>query len=201
MAGPQRLGGVGLGLAIARSIVQLHGGTISASSAGVGRGATFTVILPGATAPPPGVADAETLFPELLPIQSETVAFEKTPLRLLLVEDHESTLQVLSQLLVRAGHEVTSVRTVAGALAAATSHEFDLVISDLGLPDGAGTDLMRELRDTYGLSGVALSGYGMEEDVARSLRAGFTSHLIKPVDFNQLQRALRGRPHGSSNTC
>ena len=201
LAGPQRLGGVGLGLAIARSIVQLHGGAISASSGGADQGATFTVILPGATAPPSGVADAEALFPELLPTLPERAASEQTPLRLLLVEDHESTLQVLSQLLARAGHEVTSARTVAGALAAAASHEFDLVISDLGLPDGTGTDLMRELHDTYGLSGVALSGYGMEEDVARSLKAGFTSHLIKPVDFNQLQRALRGRPDGSSHIC
>ena len=111
--------------------------------------------------------------------------------RLLLVEDHDSTLQVLSQLLVRAGHQVTTAQTVTQALAAAATGTFDLVISDLGLPDGTGTELMEKLRDTYGLSGIALSGYGMEEDIARSLQSGFTAHLIKPVDLRQLLRALK----------
>jgi CheY-like chemotaxis protein len=80
---------------------------------------------------------------------------------------------------------------VASALAAATSAPFDLVISDLGLPDGTGFELMRELRDRHGLSGIALSGYGMEEDVRRSREAGFRGHLTKPVDLERLRRMIR----------
>jgi CheY-like chemotaxis protein len=77
------------------------------------------------------------------------------------------------------------------ALAAAAGRPIDIVISDLGLPDGTGNELMQQLRDTYGLSGIALSGYGMDEDIARSRESGFVAHLIKPVDFHQLERTLR----------
>ena len=112
------------------------------------------------------------------------------PLRLLLVEDHESTLEVLSRLLTRAGHQVVTAGTLKGALAAATAGAFDVVISDLGLPDGTGNELMEILRARYNLRGIALSGYGMEDDVVRSRQAGFAAHLTKPVDFRQLQRAL-----------
>jgi CheY-like chemotaxis protein len=81
--------------------------------------------------------------------------------------------------------------TLRNARAAAAKEPFDLVISDLGLPDGTGVELMRHLRDTYGLRGIALSGYGTEEDLLRSGEAGFIEHLVKPVDFNDLRRALR----------
>ena len=81
---------------------------------------------------------------------------------------------------------------MAEATQAAAHSAFDLVISDLGLPDGSGTELMTKLRSGYGLRGIALSGYGMEEDISRSLAAGFITHLTEPVDFGQLQRALRG---------
>ncbi len=187
-----RFGGMGLGLAIARAIVDLHGGTISAESAGPNRGSTFVVELPGATEPPSGVTGAaEDSARPLLPGARETVDRSPTPRRLLLVEDHEPTLQVLSRLLSRAGHEVTTASTVGDALKLAEAAEFDAVISDLGLPDGTGTELMRQLHARYGLRGIALSGYGMEDDVARSREAGFLLHLVKPVDFNQLEYALR----------
>ena len=114
----------------------------------------------------------------------------RAPLRLLLVEDHDATLQVLLRLLTREGHQVTAARSVSEALAAAEEAKFDLVISDLGLPDGTGIELMKKLRASHGLNGIALSGYGMEEDLARSRGAGFIAHLIKPVDFSQLKRAL-----------
>jgi CheY-like chemotaxis protein len=113
-------------------------------------------------------------------------------MRLLLVEDHEATLHVLRRLLCRDGHQVVVAASVADALAAAGANSFDLVISDLGLPDGTGNQLMEKLRADYGLKGIALSGYGMEEDINRSREAGFVSHLIKPVDFPQLQRVLAG---------
>ena len=97
---------------------------------------------------------------------------------------------MLSRLLSRAGHQLTNASTVTDALRAAATEQFDLVISDLGLPDGSGIELMAQLHDRHKLSGIALSGYGMEDDVARSHAAGFVTHLIKPVDFDQLRRAL-----------
>lgn len=115
---------------------------------------------------------------------------ERPQLRLLLVEDHESTLHVLSRLLTRAGHQVVTAGTLSDALSAAKNRSFDLVISDLGLPDGTGHELMEIVRARYGLRGIALSGYGMEEDVRRARQAGFAAHLTKPIDFQQLERAL-----------
>ena len=188
-----RFGGVGLGLAIARAIVDLHGGTITAASAGRGLGATFVVELPGAMQAPQGVTDSPAFFFELPPgdevppDQAEPVPLK---LRLLVVEDHQSTLEVLARLLTRAGHEVVTAGTLSDALAAAATGSFDLVISDLGLPDGTGNELMEILHARYALRGIALSGYGMEDDLTRSRKSGFATHLTKPVDFRQLQRAL-----------
>lgn len=197
--GDHRFGGMGLGLAIARAIVDLHGGTITAESAGLDHGATFTVELPGATEAPLGGAVSPALFrtPSLSALSSEPASESTSPLRLLLVEDHESTLEVLSRLLTRAGHKVVSAGTLTSALAAAAEGTFDVVISDLGLPDGTGNELMEILRARYGLRGIALSGYGMEEDITRSRQAGFATHLTKPVDFPQLHRALREITKGS----
>jgi len=115
-----------------------------------------------------------------------------TPRRILLVEDHEPTLNVLTRLLTHAGHEVIPAQTVAAAQAAAASQGFDVLISDLGLPDGTGWELMTSLRERYpNLPAVALSGYGMEEDQQRTREAGFATHLVKPVDFDQLRHALQ----------
>ncbi|MDB6152982.1 MAG: domain S-box [Chthoniobacteraceae bacterium] len=192
LTGDHRFGGMGLGLSIARAIIDLHGGAITAYSAGLNCGAMFRVELPGAGEPPHGVA--ETAFPDFgmppsLPPAPQDHQ-ERRSLRLLLVEDHEPTLQVLSRLLLRAGHHVVTASSVRDGLHAASGHTFDLVISDLGLPDGSGTELMVQLRDTHRLRGIALSGYGMEEDIVRSREAGFELHLIKPVDFKQLQSAI-----------
>ena len=188
--GDHRFGGIGLGLAIARAIVDLHGGTITAESSGPDRGSTFIVEIPGATVAPHGVADTPTLFPSLPGDGIDALGEEGIILRLLVVEDHESTLEVLARLLIREGHHVVATATMAAALEAAAKGPFDLVISDLGLPDGTGNELMEILRTRYNLRGIALSGYGMEDDVARSRQAGFTSHLTKPVDFRQLRRVL-----------
>ena len=188
VAGDHRFGGLGLGLAIARAIVDLHGGTIRAESGGEEQGATFIVELPDATMAPHGVAEADRGAP---PAAIDAVPAEKAkPLRLLLVEDHPATLDVLTRLLTRAGHSVVATSTVAAALAAADASTFDAVVSDLGLPDGTGTELMVQLRARHGLRGIALSGYGMEQDMERTREAGFIAHLVKPVDFNQLRRTL-----------
>jgi CheY-like chemotaxis protein len=192
--GDHRFGGIGLGLAIARAIVDLHGGSISARSDGVNQGATFIVELPGAMPPPHGVAPSPGVAERMPHPPDESPAAPAGPrsLRLLLVDDHEPTLQVLSMLLHRDGHQVTTAASTEEALDAAhrTGGAFDLVISDLGLPDGTGNDLMERLRETYGLRGIALSGYGMEEDLVRSRQSGFVTHLVKPVHFADLRRAL-----------
>ncbi|MDB6075223.1 MAG: DNA-binding response regulator, OmpR family, containings and winged-helix, partial [Verrucomicrobiaceae bacterium] len=183
-----RFGGLGLGLAIARAIVDLHHGSIRAESEGRGLGSTFTVDLPGATtsqlpAPP---------APQIIPGTDDgAVQQTEAKMRLLVVEDHEPTMQVLTRLLRREGHEVMSASRVADAREVAAQNTFDAVISDLGLPDGTGIELMEELRQKYGLRGIMLSGYGMEEDMRRSREAGFIAHLVKPIDVNELRRGLR----------
>ena len=113
--------------------------------------------------------------------------------RVLLVEDHADTAAALADLLELMGHRPVVAGSVGEALAAAEREAaaIDLVISDLGLPDGSGHDLMRELARRHGLAGIALSGYGMEEDVRQSLEAGFEKHLTKPVSLPQLQATLR----------
>jgi PAS domain S-box-containing protein len=181
--GDHRFGGLGLGLSIARAIVDMHGGTIHAESPGLGRGATFIIELPDATEPPgiPEPSEGEGASLALVPGR---------PLRLLVVEDHRATREVLKRLLNRSGHYVAATESVATALAAAAVEQFDAVISDLGLPDGTGNELMMQLRERHGLRGIALSGYGMEKDTERSRESGFVAHLIKPVDFNQLRRTL-----------
>jgi len=185
LTGDHRFGGMGLGLAIARAVVDLHGGRITARSAGVNHGATFVVELPGAAAPP-----REDETPASPPGAEMAKPAALAPLRLLLVEDHESTLQALLRLLRRDGHQVAAAATAQAARAAAAHGSFDLVISDLGLPDGSGIELMGELRKIYGLRGIALSGYGMEGDLVRSRAVGFVAHLVKPVNIGELRKAL-----------
>ena len=175
--------GLGLGLSISKAIVELHGGTICAESAGIGRGSTFTVAL--TTVLPFSSAEASHAK-KLQQSQSSS-----RPLRLLVIEDHDPTMAVLARLLRSDGYDVLSACTVAGALSLASTNCVDLVISDLGLPDGCGLDLMRQLSQKYGLQGIALSGYGMPEDRASTQQAGFVAHLVKPINFEQLRLALQ----------
>jgi two-component system CheB/CheR fusion protein len=182
-SGPHH-GGLGLGLSIARAIVDMHSGVIAASSPGPGAGATFTVTLPGAINPPSHDPGPHSSHGEPDPARP-------SPLRILLVEDHEHTAQVLTRLLVRDGHHVTSANSLETARAAAALDTFDLLISDLGLPDGTGIELMKSLRAAHGLRGIALSGYGTQDDMRSTHEAGFVTHLVKPVDFSDLRRALR----------
>ena len=111
-------------------------------------------------------------------------------LRILLVEDHVTTARVLGRLLREADYDVHTAATLTDARAAVLERDFDLLISDLGLPDGSGLELMRELAASHGLKGIALSGYGMDEDIRRSRDVGFATHLTKPVDFRKLQAAI-----------
>jgi signal transduction histidine kinase/CheY-like chemotaxis protein len=179
----RRFGGLGLGLSLSRAIVAMHGGTLEAASAGTDQGSEFTLRLPAGDVP--ASAPEPTLE---RPVEAKAAS----PLKLLLVEDHADTAEAMADLLRALGHEVTVARSVGSALSAAEVQEgrFDLVVSDLGLPDGSGLDLMRELSSRYRLKGIALSGYGMEEDVLRSREAGFSKHLTKPVDMQALKAAI-----------
>src|SRR5205823_1289776 len=122
--------------------------------------ATFTVRLPGATA-----ASAP------IPPPARAAQPSASPTRILLVEDHGDTARTLCRLLRRTNRDVQTAANVEDALKCASANSYDLLISDLGLPDGSGLDLMRQLREKYNLKGIALSGYGMEEDMRRSHEA------------------------------
>jgi PAS domain S-box-containing protein len=183
----RQFGGLGLGLAISKALVEMHGGKITAASEGKGRGATFIVRLPvaarAASGVPPPAADAGA--------RREAGAAMERGLRILLVEDHADTVKILTWLLKSAGHLVETAGDIRTALERIGHEEFDLLISDLGLPDGSGVDLMRELRlRGYKLPGIALTGYGQQEDVQRTRQVGFDRHLTKPIELEQLERAI-----------
>ncbi len=177
----KQFGGLGLGLSICRAIMDLHHGSIRADSRGSGWGSTFTVVLTVTAEPPVARRESET---QLLRLSG------KLPRRILLVDDHVDTRHTLERLLKRAGYEVTTADCVAAALQEARQHEFDMLISDIGLPDATGYELMSTLHRQYSMRGVAISGYGMEEDIRKSMDAGFSAHLTKPIDFGRLKAAI-----------
>lgn len=177
----RRFGGLGLGLTISKKFAELHSGTIEAFSEGRDLGSTITIKLP-------------LLDWKAHSVEDETkVRSEKShrQANILLVEDHEPTRTTLARLLISRGHKVVSAASVQGATAFAEKHPFDLVISDIGLPDGDGYNLFSKIRDkSPNTKGIALSGFGMHEDLARSKSAGFCAHLVKPVEIRALEEAL-----------
>ncbi|MEY2558121.1 MAG: hypothetical protein QOE34_1546 [Verrucomicrobiota bacterium] len=175
-----RLGGLGLGLAISKALVETHHGRLTAESAGRNQGATFTAIFPLAE----NHAGASAASIPATPVARKSM-------RVLLVEDHEDTNRSLTNLLRRRGYHVHSARSVQSALDLASQERFDVLVSDIGLPDGSGIDLMQQLSVDHPLFGIALTGFGMEEDVRRSHDVGFQHHLIKPVDLNRLDALLQ----------
>ena len=181
-----RKAGLGLGLAISKTIVDLHGGVITAQSEGQDRGATFVVRLPALVGVRSVRAEKEPAAPdEPRPVK---------PLRILLVEDHADTARIMRRLLTADGHAVQWAGDVAAGVKLAAAHEFDVLLSDLGLPDGTAVDLMRTLRQEGStLPGIVLSGYGQDQDVARSLEAGFAAHLIKPFSLQKLYDEIVAR--------
>ncbi len=188
----QHYGGLGLGLAIAHTLTESHGGTIELASTAEHCGTTFHLrfpLIPDDTtpAPPPRLASARTDGEAKPPTETA----KPPPMRILLVEDHDQTRQLLARLLQLEHHEVTAAAGMAEALAAAQTGTFDVVLSDIGLPDGSGLDLMRELQQRYHLSGIALSGFASQADQQAAKEAGFSEHLAKPVQLETLLQALQ----------
>jgi PAS domain S-box-containing protein len=181
LAPDRKYRGLGLGLSIAKALVEAHGGTLKADSPGPGRGSTFVISFP--------LLDPRAgEFAAVSQIQS---AHDHHPkLSVLLVEDHEDTAQVMQNVLRQLGHEVELCSTVAAACQKLETQEFDIILSDIGLPDGTGIDLIKAARAIVQTPAVALTGYGMAEDVERCRQAGFDEHLTKPIDIERLQQTL-----------
>jgi signal transduction histidine kinase/CheY-like chemotaxis protein len=192
----RRFGGLGLGLAISKAMVAAHNGRITAVSEGRDRGATFTVTLRTIAAPvsadvphPPGPAPVRQAARPEEPRPTRTRP-APTGARLLVVDDHHDTVLGLKMMLERRGYRVTTANSADEAVEKAEEEEFELLISDIGLPDRSGYELMQELRSTKSLRGIALSGFGMENDISRARAAGFSEHLTKPINFERLEEAI-----------
>jgi CheY-like chemotaxis protein len=182
----RRFGGLGLGLTISRSILEQHGGTLTAFSDGPDRGATFTIDLP--TIVPPD--SASVLDSPAAPAAAPVASFGK-PLCVLLVEDNRDTLNYLARSLRARGYDVHPAVDMTSALVAAAETVFDVIVSDIELPDGSGLELMWSVRASQTVPAIALSGFGSAADIEQSRAAGFALHLTKPVDFRQLDRAIQ----------
>jgi HAMP domain-containing protein/signal transduction histidine kinase len=178
--GRTQLGGLGLGLAISKALVEAHKGTITAQSAGRNKGSTFTLVFPTSE------RAAAQIAPAVSPKESKHQA-----MRILLVEDHEDTNRSLTNLLRRRGYQVQSALDFHSALDLSAKEEFDVLISDLALPDGSGIDLMQTLQSKRPIIGIALTGFGMEDDIRKGREAGFRYHLVKPIDLNRLDLLIQ----------
>jgi len=119
-------------------------------------------------------------------------------LKILLVDDHQDTCAALEKLLVRRGYLVAATHNMRSAMEAAVRNKFDLLISDVALPDGTGMELMMQLRAISNIPGIAISGFGNNGDIERSLQAGFSEHLIKPVRLDTLQAAIEQALQGAA---
>jgi CheY-like chemotaxis protein len=175
----QRSEGLGLGLAISKSLAQAHGATLTAQSDGPNRGSTFTLSM-------------QTLHSrEAASVAPKTVT-DSAPqaLKILLVDDHHDTCAAMEKLLARRGHLVAVTHNVRSAMEATVRNKFDLLISDIALPDGTGMDLMMHVRALSNVPGIAISGFGNKVDIERSLQAGFSEHLIKPIKLDNLEAAI-----------
>ncbi len=184
----RKVGGLGLGLAIVRHLVEIHGGSVGVKSEGADRGATFTIKLP-VLAAPQTASDANKTSDET----SETVKPNEPPkgIHVLLVEDNDDSREMLAVLFTQFDLQITAVASVAKALAVLENARPDILISDIGMPDQDGYDLIRQIRQLPPEKGgripaIALTGYASLQDRQLALKAGYQDHLSKPVDVNEL---------------
>jgi PAS domain S-box-containing protein len=175
----RQFGGLGLGLAISKRLVSLHHGRIEAESRGRSFGATFRVTLDTLPQGSAGIG-----------LNRRVGGKRSKPLHILLVEDHQDTRRTLSRLLAHFGHNVVTADSVEGAMAIMGSNKIDAVLCDIGLPDGSGYEVAAQARANGRMKAIALTGFGTEQDVQRSKEAGFDLHLVKPINFQELQTVL-----------
>lgn len=177
-------GGLGLGLALVKSLVELHGGSVAAASDGMGKGSRFTVVLPRMHERPIDAAHAR---------QAQHEPDRSRSLKILVVDDNVDAAETLSMLLEASGYQVLAEHEAQRALARASLEEPDVCLLDIGLPDMDGHELARRLRARPGTANavlIAVTGYGQENDKKNALAAGFNHHLTKPVDFRKLTTLL-----------
>jgi signal transduction histidine kinase/CheY-like chemotaxis protein len=194
MQGGRSEGGLGVGLTLVRTLVELHGGTVVASSDGLGAGSEFTIRLPLVTAEPlkPPVNAA--------PMPKSSIR----PLRVLVVDDNVDAANLIAEALRDRAHEVAVTHDGTSALAEAAARVPDLVLLDLGLPDMNGHDVARRLREELSLKStriVAVSGYGREQFKDRSDEAGLDDHVVKPIDLAELDRVLAAAAAGDATVA
>jgi CheY-like chemotaxis protein len=184
-------GGLGIGLSLVRRLVELHGGSVKAHSAGTGKGSEFTVVLPA-------VAEAPTPQPAQQPADTGATK-AKTTRRILVVDDMRDNADSLAMLLRLDGNEVETAYDGLAALEAAERLRPDVVLLDIRMPKLNGYDACRRIREQpwgKGMLLIALTGWGQEEDLRRTEEAGFDSHLVKPVDPAALSELLAGSAAG-----
>jgi CheY-like chemotaxis protein len=185
----RRFGGLGLGLTISKALIDAHGGKIRVESHGKDQGSTFSLELTTVPSPISGDGDGDGAR------NGRRAALEKGAdlprhRRVLVVDDHQDTCIGMKRMLERRGYQITVAHTAQQAVEKVRTQEFDLLISDIGLPDRSGYELMREVQSSKTLPGIALSGFGTEHDVNESLAAGFSEHLTKPINFERLEKAI-----------
>lgn len=181
-------GGLGIGLAVVKRLVEMHQGQVLAQSGGAGQGSTFEIRLPR--------------IPRPTPASPEAAAFEASPRRVLIVDDNRDAANSLAELLTLQGHTAQAAHSGKEALECLASFEPEVALLDIGLPQMNGYELARRLREIETLRGIriiALTGYGQTEDRERTRAAGFDDHLVKPVNLAALERTLMGLPGGGGD--
>jgi len=180
--------GLGLGLAIVKHLVELHGGTVTAHSEGIGKGALFVVMLPLGLPAEMVASNGEAPAPQP---EAATTLGALSGIYALLVEDDPDGCDLMQMMLRRFGAEVTAVSTAAAALESVRERRPDVLVSDIGLPDGDGFQLLKLVRESnHDLPAVAVTAYASRQDVAKALAAGFQAHVAKPVEPAQLKAAV-----------
>jgi CheY-like chemotaxis protein len=179
-------GGLGIGLALVKSLVALHGGTVHAHSDGLGQGSEFSICLPCVAREPAQLPDAGAAG-------DADAVHDNGNLRVLVVDDNADAAQMLAALLEVQGHAVSVEYDARGALARARNEHPDVLLLDIGLPDMDGYELARRLRaqpENADATLVALTGYGQSQDRAEARQAGFDHYLVKPADLNEVNEVL-----------